>query len=82
MTGIKAKIINIFKSISEKNVCTKKNAMVAFMEALNISDADNDKKLNVGELGKLYMKNAKNVLFRTDMTEEKLLALVKSIYEE
>lgn len=82
MTGFKAKIIGYFKEVAEKNVCTRKTAMVAFMEALRVSDLDNDKNLNVGELSKLYLKNTKNVLFHTDMSEADLIELVKTIYEE
>lgn len=82
MTGFKAKIIGYFKEVAEKNVCTRKTAMVAFMEALRVSDLDNDKNLNVGEISKLYLKNTKNVLFHIDMSEADLIEMVKTIYEE
>ena len=82
MAGLKAKILGLFGYVSDINVCTDKEALIAFLQALKSGDTDKNGKLDVGELTKVFGKSAKNTIIRTSMTEEDTIAFVKSLFEE
>jgi len=82
MTGIIEKIKKWFIKIADVNVCTTKESLIAFLQALKNADKDGNKNLTVSETAKLYVEYGKDAVIRTSMSKDEAIAIVTKMFEE
>lgn len=76
---IKNAIINLCNRIAVANIVSPRMALICFIRAIESSNTDMNNEINGRECAKLYLSSLKNIVFRTDMTDDEITEAVNRI---